>query len=370
MSNINPVRIRELRQRAGLSQGDLAQKLGVTPSLVSRWEGGERVPSPRHIVDLARAVGVSLDYALNADDVRPKFRFRANAVSDVFAREDINATVSHADQMIMHIQSAYRKARKPLMLNPLQYDLASVPDQALPEFVGELRITLRLNRFVTLAELKQVLQEGRIHVFEWRMPREISGMSWRGPFAVVFINANHTHERRLFSLAHELAHVLFHFGADDAEPHVSAIHSRRPEEQFANAFASELLMPDATVSAVLREYADRLHDPQGLESIARHFHVSRDAMFYRLAERNIYRPTEHDRFFAPFDKTVRCQIDPHVTDIDAQVDGEFLRTALQCYDSEEVSAGKLSEWLFAPRPTIERYLSARCFEVEDLIGNG
>lgn len=370
MSNINPVRIRELRQRAGLSQGDLAQKLGVTPSLVSRWEGGERVPSPRHIVDLARAVGVSLDYALNADDVRPKFRFRANAVSDVFAREDINATVSHADQMIMHIQSAYRKARKPLMLNPLQYDLASVPDQALPEFVGELRITLRLNRFVTLAELKQVLQEGRIHVFEWRMPREISGMSWRGPFAVVFINANHTHERRLFSLAHELAHVLFHFGADDAEPHVSAIHSRRPEEQFANAFASELLMPDATVSAVLREYADRLHDPQGLESIARHFHVSRDAMFYRLAERNIYRPTEHDRFFAPFDKTVRCRIDPHVTDIDAQVDGEFLRTALQCYDSEEVSAGKLSEWLFAPRPMIERYLSARCFEVEDLIGNG
>ncbi len=369
MTTLSPDRIRDLRKRAKLSQSDLAGKLGVDTSLISRWETGEREPSTQHIVDQARVTGVSLDFALNAPDVRPRFKFRANQALDADAQRDIETTINHADVMIANIQAAYRKADKPLLLNPLQYDLAGLPDAQLVEFVGELRTTLRLNRFVTLGELKQVLQEGRIHVFEWHMPLQLSGMSWRGPFSVVFINANHSQERRLFSLAHELAHILFHFGADRPEPQVSMIRARHPDEQFANSLATELLMPAITVNALLPDYKDRLADPQGLESLASHFHVSRDAMFYRLAERGVYHWAERERFFTRVDQQARLPIEPHVTDIETQVDGEFLRTALQSYDVDEISAGKLTEWLFAQRPAIERFLSARWFESEDTIGH-
>jgi len=40
---------RLLRKRAGLSQQDLADVLGVDRATVSRWESGERDPWPSHV---------------------------------------------------------------------------------------------------------------------------------------------------------------------------------------------------------------------------------------------------------------------------------------------------------------------------------
>ena len=46
-------RIRELRERARLTQGELATLLGVDESDVSRWEGAKRPLSPATIEKLA-----------------------------------------------------------------------------------------------------------------------------------------------------------------------------------------------------------------------------------------------------------------------------------------------------------------------------
>lgn len=37
-------RLREVRERARLSQSELASAIGVTPACVSRWEAGQRLP--------------------------------------------------------------------------------------------------------------------------------------------------------------------------------------------------------------------------------------------------------------------------------------------------------------------------------------
>jgi transcriptional regulator with XRE-family HTH domain len=47
-------RIKELRERAGLSQGELAKLLDVDEGSVSRWEAGRRPLSPVVIERLAR----------------------------------------------------------------------------------------------------------------------------------------------------------------------------------------------------------------------------------------------------------------------------------------------------------------------------
>jgi len=46
-------RIRELRERARLTQAELATLLGVDESDVSRWEGGKRPLSPAIIEQIA-----------------------------------------------------------------------------------------------------------------------------------------------------------------------------------------------------------------------------------------------------------------------------------------------------------------------------
>jgi DNA-binding transcriptional regulator YiaG len=45
-------RLAELREGAGLSQGDFARALGVSQSSVSRWESGDVVPRARRAADI------------------------------------------------------------------------------------------------------------------------------------------------------------------------------------------------------------------------------------------------------------------------------------------------------------------------------
>jgi transcriptional regulator with XRE-family HTH domain len=52
--------IRSARRRAGLSQVELAELLGVRQSSVSQWERGSTKPSTMHLLALAAKLGCSL----------------------------------------------------------------------------------------------------------------------------------------------------------------------------------------------------------------------------------------------------------------------------------------------------------------------
>lgn len=49
---------REHRERARLTQGEVADALGVSPATVSRWEAGQRVPLTRYALAYARLLSL------------------------------------------------------------------------------------------------------------------------------------------------------------------------------------------------------------------------------------------------------------------------------------------------------------------------
>ena len=51
-----------LRKKAGLSQEELAQQLGVTRQSVSKWKGGTAVPELVKLISLSELFGVRVDY--------------------------------------------------------------------------------------------------------------------------------------------------------------------------------------------------------------------------------------------------------------------------------------------------------------------
>lgn len=53
-------RIRHWRTQANLRQGELAKKVGVTPSAVSYWESGDAQPSVKNLEAIAKACGIEL----------------------------------------------------------------------------------------------------------------------------------------------------------------------------------------------------------------------------------------------------------------------------------------------------------------------
>lgn len=60
-----PAMLRDVRQRAGLSQAELGLRAGVAPSAISRYENGAREPGIDMFIRLVRAAGEPVDEALS-----------------------------------------------------------------------------------------------------------------------------------------------------------------------------------------------------------------------------------------------------------------------------------------------------------------
>ena len=61
-------KIKELRAEKGLSQAQLAKKIGCSQSMIVRWEKGECEPTASNIVKLAAAFDCSTDYLLGVSE--------------------------------------------------------------------------------------------------------------------------------------------------------------------------------------------------------------------------------------------------------------------------------------------------------------
>ena len=69
--------IQKTRQRAGLTQADLAQRVGTTQSAISRLENGRVRPSIETIERLAKACGATLELRLRTPEA-PTAEFESN----------------------------------------------------------------------------------------------------------------------------------------------------------------------------------------------------------------------------------------------------------------------------------------------------
>ncbi|WP_406442505.1 ImmA/IrrE family metallo-endopeptidase [Streptomyces sp. NBC_00631] len=119
---------------------------------------------------------------------------------------------------------------------------------------------------------------------------DVSGMLLRNDGQqVIGINQTHTKNRRKFTVAHELGHLLLHRGRPlildsdlriNYRDSVSSMATDR-EEIEANRFAAALLAPEAMV----RASAARVSAPSAddlVDALAREFEISAQAMSFRL----------------------------------------------------------------------------------------
>lgn len=95
-------KIKELRKQNGLTQQQLASRIGVTKSVISFYELKERAPSPDTLVKLAQVFHVSTDYLL---DVQKSRTVDVSGLSD----EDIRAVQMIVERLRKKHNSARRE---------------------------------------------------------------------------------------------------------------------------------------------------------------------------------------------------------------------------------------------------------------------
>lgn len=88
--------IRDLRKQAGLSQDQLADKLGVPSNTVSRWETATYKPKLKDLDNLASVFGVSVAAFFPAQEASEPVAALMRKVKDL-PKQDIDALIEFAE---------------------------------------------------------------------------------------------------------------------------------------------------------------------------------------------------------------------------------------------------------------------------------
>ena len=309
-------RVADARQGRRWTQGELAGRVGLTQTAVSRIETGTRAVSSLELAELAEALDVSVLDLLRAGR-RPILaiaarlgRFRdPGAVDRALKRAEaltaldelLDGLLQPADAPqpgdVLEPGDAHRSApaappaRRPTLRRPtLRGDGPAVEQgRKLAEWV---RRTLRLGDG-PLLRFPELLEE-RFHldVDLSPLPEAVDGLCVSlGGRVLVLVGSRKPSSRQRFTLAHELAHYL----VDDLGPfHVDelGVRARSLAEMRANAFAAHLLMPETGVRAAVEGVVD---DAERAVRVALSFGASVSAAAYQLGNLGLLPDAARDR---------------------------------------------------------------------------
>lgn len=119
-------RISQLRKQNGMSQEELAEKMGVSRQSVSKWESGQSVPEVEKLVQLSDLFHVSTDYLLKEDTVPDLSRapvqeepFRGMSFQQEFRKEEEPRDPEYAEQEVQETEESWKDTWKKTVWNTL-----------------------------------------------------------------------------------------------------------------------------------------------------------------------------------------------------------------------------------------------------------
>jgi transcriptional regulator with XRE-family HTH domain len=89
------------RQELGLSQAQVAEKLGITQQSYGGWERRETALKPEHLVQLAAILNVTVDYLLGKENGRQRRGGPAGKARQVF--EQVSQLPRHQQQRVLQV---------------------------------------------------------------------------------------------------------------------------------------------------------------------------------------------------------------------------------------------------------------------------
>jgi Zn-dependent peptidase ImmA (M78 family)/transcriptional regulator with XRE-family HTH domain len=296
------------RELIGYSQDDVAGALGVSRAMISYWESGRRQANDRQLVALARLYRVSIDSLMSDQPLEARA-----ALAQMLLRSDADVPAQSEPGVREFIDFLDRYAR---LADTMGVEIPGLKHSPFISRIGfdtaedarrkaeEVRAFLQLG-MGAVADVDWVCELLGITVYRAQLGFDLSG-SISGAFLShpevgfsILVNLDMTPGRRRFTIAHEIAHALYH---SDKRPYVISGPSHDPRERFADAFAGEFLMPTEGIRRFMEEngIGPRIEDPADVVHIQRYFKVSYPTALVRLRRANFLNRSSYEAF-----KTVR-----------------------------------------------------------------
>lgn len=287
------------RESAGLTPEAVAAKLKRDVAEVRAWETGDSAPTYSQLEKLAYTLykrplaAFFLPAPPDEPKARQEFRSLPDADLDSLRSQTLFLVRSaHAFQLSLRELNDGTNPAKQQIVRDLRLGGPDDVVRTARRVRAYLGITLQGQAAFgseedALSQWRSAVESAGIFVFKNAFKqKEISGFCLHDPdFPLIFLNNSVAKTRQVFSLIHELAHLLVHgsgISKFDAEAIARLPPHIRRVEVLCNQLASEILMPSedfSRVTAAMRTFEDGT-----IEALARRYWVSREVVARRLLD--------------------------------------------------------------------------------------
>lgn len=240
MSNIGEV-LETARRARGMTQGDLAEEIGVQQATLSRWEKGLREPDDSDVDKLATALGVTPQLLKRGDRMKggiavtAHMRRRATAKVSVWRQLEAQLNMLRLHAASIGEETAMTAERSVPAFDPLEKDPVEAASMVRLQWQMPLGPVASVAAWMESAGILIIEQD-------FGAAARVDGLSqWSDSHAIVLLNSEAPPDRKRLTLAHELGHLVMH-----------ATHPTEDMEADANQFAAEFLVPEYEVRPMLR----------------------------------------------------------------------------------------------------------------------
>jgi Zn-dependent peptidase ImmA (M78 family)/transcriptional regulator with XRE-family HTH domain len=368
---VTPALITWARTRAGVS----IEEASKTFKRIQAWEDGEAFPTYPQLERLAEAfkVPVAVFFFPEPPSVP--------AIVETFR----TLPTAEFERIPSRVRLLLRKA-KALQLNLMELtggrntsprlitrDLAFPSTVRLSDMADAVRAYLgvsleeqkaMLDDEAALKRWRQAFLDAGIYVFKdaFRV-EEFSGFClYDEVFPIIYVNNSSAKTRQIFTLFHELGHLLFHTSGIDTihDEYITALTDEPKRiEILCNRFAAEFLLPERAFNSAVR---DQPATEATAEAVARSFHVSREVVFRRFLDRGWIDESTYTEAAERWSKQGQASGtggDYYWTKL-SYLGRDYVALALSQYRQNRITESQLAEYLDTkPKnlPGIEDYFS-------------
>lgn len=281
--------IRKLRVAAGLEAKQLAEEVGLDPTAISKIEAGRRAVKTDELMNIADSLGVSPLAFLEPNSVLARLQVAARSTTD------------QLDYTLHRRLTALAELDNVLSAGGIAKSVKELPSRT-SDRESWLHTAKRLAKWAQehldlaeggdrLDQLARAIEDklGIDVLIEEHDPSSLGAAITDHEFPLILVNAAQPYNRALFTLAHELGHIL----ADDGTAllvHRSLVGTD-DRERVANAFAAEFLLPEDEMKRYLGDWG---RDAESLGKMMVTFSVSWESLVYRLHNLHIINAESRD----------------------------------------------------------------------------
>ena len=312
--SINPDIITWARERAGFKLRD--QKMLKQFPKLEEWESGHGRPTYPQLEKLADKlkVPVSVFYfpeRPDLPDIEETFRtLGSEFIEEIPPKVRLLLRKAQAFQIGLDELNHGRNPAAHVITQEMRPRIGASVDTIAQDVRSFLGITFEeqfgwKNTDLAFKEWRKAFYNSGIYVFKDAFGQEnykYSGFSlYDDEFPVVFVNNSTARTRQIFTLFHELAHLLFKTsGVDtDTDGFMDDLQGDSQWIEFTcNRLAANVLTPDEVFNEVFRELngVGRISkEPRELAAnLAHHFSVSRELIYRKFLDRNLVSQNEYE----------------------------------------------------------------------------